>query len=48
LGTSYVSTTQVTCTVPASYVATAGTRSITAFRDGPGGSTSNAQTLTVT
>lgn len=48
MNTSYVSSTQVTCTVPAAYVAVAGTREIRAFRDGPAGSTSNAQTLTVT
>lgn len=48
LTTTYVGTTQVTCTVPASAIAVAGSYAITAFRDGPGGSTSNAQTLTVT
>jgi hypothetical protein len=48
LTTTYVGTTQVTCSVPASAIAVAGSYAITAFRDGPGGSTSNAQTLTVT
>lgn len=48
LATTYVSATQLTCTVPASAITVAGSYSITAFRDGPAGSTSNAQTLTVT
>jgi len=45
--TAFVSTTQLTATIPASDLAAAGDKSITVFTPGPGGGTSNAQTLTV-
>src|SRR5438874_2193739 len=47
LATSFVSSTQLTATVPASLVATAGTASITVVNPSPGGGTSNAQTFTM-
>src|SRR5438067_1629785 len=47
LATSFVSSTQLTATVPASLVATAGTASITVVNPSPGGGTSNAQTFTI-
>src|SRR5207249_1389587 len=47
LATSFVSSTQLTATVPASLVATAGTASITVANPSPGGGTSNAQTFTI-
>src|SRR5207237_52192 len=47
LATSFVSATQLTATVPASLVATAGTASITVANPSPGGGTSNAQTFTI-
>ncbi|MDO8678503.1 MAG: carboxypeptidase-like regulatory domain-containing protein, partial [Acidobacteriota bacterium] len=43
-----VSGTQLTATIPASDVATAGTRLITVVTSAPGGGTSNSLTLTVT
>src|SRR5439155_10491538 len=45
LTTTFVSTTQLTATVPASLIATAGTASITVVT--PCGGTSNAQTFTI-
>jgi hypothetical protein len=45
--TAFVSTTQLTATIPSSDLATMGSRSITVFTPAPGGGTSNAQTLTV-
>jgi len=45
--TTYVSSTQLTATIPASDLATAGSRSITVFNQTQGGGTSNAQTLAV-
>ncbi len=45
--TTFVSSTQLTATIPASDLTTAGTRSITVFTPTPGGGTSNAQTLSV-
>ena len=47
LATSFVSSTQLTATVPASLVATAGTASVTVANPSPGGGTSNAQTFTI-
>lgn len=47
LTTTYVSATQLTATVPASAVATAGTPSVTVSNPAPGGGTSNALTFTV-
>ena len=47
LTTSFVSSTQLTATVPASLVATAGTASITVVTPSPGGGTSNAKTFTI-
>ncbi len=47
LATSFVSSTQLTATVPASLVATAGTASITVVNPSPGGGTSSAQTFTI-
>lgn len=45
--TAYVSTTQLTATIPASDLTTLGTFNITVFNPAPGGGTSNAQTFTV-
>ena len=45
--TTYVSSTQLTATIPASDLTAAGTFSITVFNPTPGGGTSDAQTLTV-
>jgi putative nucleotidyltransferase with HDIG domain len=45
--TTFVSTTQLTATIPAGDLATAGNKSITVFTPAPGGGTSNAQTLVV-
>jgi uncharacterized repeat protein (TIGR01451 family) len=47
LTTTYVSATQVTVTIPSSYLTTAGTANITVVNPGPGGGTSNAQVFTV-
>src|SRR5438067_3036255 len=47
LATTFVSSTQLTATVPASLVATAGTASITVVNPSPGGGTSNVQTFTI-
>jgi len=47
LTTTYVSATQLTATVPASDLATAGTASVTVFNPTPGGGTSNALTFTI-
>src|SRR5439155_1393048 len=47
LATTFVSSTQLTATVPASLVATAGTASITVVNPTPGGGTSNVQTFTI-
>src|SRR5438874_5611346 len=47
LATSFVSSTQLAATVPASLVATAGTASITVVNPSPGGGTSSAQTFTI-
>jgi putative nucleotidyltransferase with HDIG domain len=45
--TTFVNSTQLTGTIPASDLTTAGARSITVFNPIPGGGISNAQTLTV-
>lgn len=45
--TVYVSSTQLTATIPASDLTTVGTYAITVFTPTPGGGTSNAQTFTV-
>src|SRR3990167_5435625 len=45
--TTYVSSTQLTATIPASDLTTGGTFLITVFNPTPGGGTSDAQTLTV-
>jgi len=45
--TSFVSATQVTASIPASDLTTAGTSNITVTNPAPGGGTSNAQTFTV-
>lgn len=45
--TTFVGDTQLTATIPASDVASAGTLSITVFNPTPGGGTSNSVTLTV-
>jgi putative nucleotidyltransferase with HDIG domain len=45
--TTFVSSTQLTATIPASDLTTAGAKSITVFNPTPGGGISNAQTLTV-
>src|SRR5437899_7010345 len=47
LTTTFVSSIQLTATVPASLVATAGTASITVVNPGPGGGTSTAKTFTI-
>lgn len=45
--TTFVSATQLTATIAASDIATAGTRTITVFTPAPGGGTSNSQTFTI-
>jgi len=45
--TTYVSSTQLTATIPASDLLTVGTYNITVTNPAPGGGTSNAQTFTV-
>jgi hypothetical protein len=45
--TTYVSATQLTATIPASDITTAGTFDVTVFNPAPGGGTSNTQVLTV-
>jgi hypothetical protein len=45
--TTFVSSTQLTATITAADVASAGTRSVTVFNPAPGGGLSNAQTFTV-
>ncbi|MFH1150288.1 MAG: hypothetical protein V1748_07425 [Actinomycetota bacterium] len=45
--TAYVSDTQLTATIPASDIATAGTFDVTVFNPAPGGGESNAQTFTI-
>ncbi|MCX9025939.1 MAG: hypothetical protein OIN85_07600 [Candidatus Methanoperedens sp.] len=45
--TTYVSTTSLTATIPASDMTSAGTHSITVLNPTPGGGTSNPQTFTV-
>src|SRR5205823_7635300 len=46
LTTTFVSFTQLTATVPAALIATAGTASITVVNPAPGGGTSKAPTFT--
>jgi hypothetical protein len=45
--TTYVNSTQLTASIPAADIATAGTASVTVFTGTPGGGTSNAQTFTI-
>jgi alpha-D-ribose 1-methylphosphonate 5-triphosphate synthase subunit PhnH len=45
--TTYVSSAQLTATILASDIASAGTASVTVYTAGPGGGTSNAQTFTI-
>jgi hypothetical protein len=45
--TTYVSATQLTASITAADIATAGTISVTVFTGTPGGGTSNAQTFTI-
>jgi photosystem II stability/assembly factor-like uncharacterized protein len=47
LGTTFVSSIQLTATVPASDIHTAGTASVTVVNPTPGGGTSNAETFTI-
>lgn len=47
LSTTFVSSTQLTATVPAANVATAGSASVTVFTPGPGGGTSTAASFTI-
>jgi len=47
LVTTYVNSTSLTATVPASDIATAGTASVTVFNAAPGGGTSAARTFTI-
>ena len=47
LTTTFVSASQLTATVPASNITTAGTASVTVFTPLPGGGTSNALTFTI-
>ena len=47
LATTFVSSSQLTATVPASDIATGGTASVTVVTPSPGGGTSNAQTFTI-
>jgi hypothetical protein len=46
--TTFVSATQLTATIPATDIATAGTVQVTAVNPAPGGGTSNPQTFTIT
>src|SRR5205823_5626043 len=46
--TTFVSATQLTATIPATDIATAGTAPVTVFNAAPGGGTSNPQTFTTT
>jgi hypothetical protein len=45
--TTFVSSTQLTATIPASDIAVAGTAQVTVFTPTPGGGTSSAQTFTI-
>ncbi len=45
--TTYLSATQLTASISASDIASAGTASVTVFNPAPGGGTSNAQTFTI-
>ena len=45
--TTYVSSTKVTASIPASDIATSGTRTVTVFNPAPGGGTSSGKTFTV-
>ena len=45
--TTYLSSTQLTASIPSSDIATAGTRSVTVFTAAPGGGTSGARTFTI-
>ena len=47
LATTYISVTQLTATVPASNISTAGSASVTVFTPLPGGGTSGALTFTI-
>lgn len=47
LSTNFVSSSQLTATVPAANVATAGSASVTVFTPAPGGGTSTAATFTI-
>ncbi len=47
LTTTYVSSTKLTASVPASKIAAAGTAGITVFNPAPGGGTSNGKTFTI-
>jgi hypothetical protein len=46
--TTFVSSNQLTATIPAADIASAGTVSVTVFTPSPGGGTSNAQTFMIT
>jgi hypothetical protein len=46
--TTYVNSTQLTASITAADIATAGTASVTVYTPTPGGGTSNAQTFTIT
>ena len=46
--TTFVSSTQLTTTIPASDIAAAGTADVTVFNPSPGGGTSSALTFTIT
>src|SRR5205085_11676130 len=46
--TTFVSSTELTASIPATDTAATGTPNITVFNPTPGGGTSNAQTLTIT
>src|SRR5206468_436167 len=45
--TTFGGTSQLTASIPASDIASAGSAAVTVFNPSPGGGTSNAQTLTV-
>jgi len=45
--TTYISSTQLTATIPSSDITTAGTGSVTVFNPTPGGGTSFAKTFTI-
>ena len=47
LSTTFVSATQLTATVPAANIASAGSAGVTVFSPTPGGGTSNTQTFTI-